>query len=667
MAPERRRTFCRYKQKSTESLDAKFAVSLPSSYDALQTPTVGRLCRVVCSFTLCYTYCSFAHCYQKFDDGMAIQNMARSSSATNLHASTPEYSQEGLNAESTEKACNDPASSLARPLSIHLFQNADVTWLYLEFDADLPQPVYLSHPELYPDTRARPPQCPDLRNYTSPFTWADSRKSVMLWISCAATMFTAYNAGAYTSGLDQMKDEWQISQVAGLLGVTLFTVGFGLAPMFLAPFSEINGRRPVFLVSGVLFVIFQIVCAVTPSFAGMLISRFLVGCFSSTFSTMVGGVISDIYHAKDRNTAMTLFSASALTGTGLGPLVSGFIGQNTTWRWIFYLQIIIDAVLIGFVILFFNETRGSVLLSRKAQKLNKYYESLESVGYYGFTISSSSMNMQSQLEKTPPTRPIQTTIPRLRWKVVADEERASLTTMLRISLLRPFHMLFTEPVVFFFSLWISFSWGVLYMTFSAIPLIFSTTYSFNLQETGAIFSASSIASILFTFVAIYQERLLKPHLPESQKRILESPEGRLYFACAESALLPIGCLWFCISGSYPNCPWIVPALGLGCATIGVFSIYLSVFNYLADSYHRYASSALAAQSFCRNMLAGAFPLFTRQMFKAMTFQGAGGFLGGVGFLLTGVPLVLLLFGPKIRAKSDLASEIMKNSGEKDRL
>ena len=32
--------------------------------------------------------------------------------------------------------------------------------------------------------------------------------------------------------------------------------------------------------------------------------------------------------------------------------------------------------------------------------------------------------------------------------------------------------------------------------------------------------------------------------------------------------------------------------------MGIFSIYLAVFNYLADTYHRYASSALAAQSFC---------------------------------------------------------------------
>lgn len=40
-------------------------------------------------------------------------------------------------------------------------------------------------------------------------------------------------------------------------------------------------------------------------------------------------------------------------------------------------------------------------------------------------------------------------------------------------------------------------------------------------------------------------------------------------------------------------------MAIGCATIGIFSVYLAVFSYLADTYHRYASSALAAQSFCK--------------------------------------------------------------------
>jgi hypothetical protein len=138
---------------------------------------------------------------------------------------------------------------------------------------------------------------------------------------------------------------------------------------------------------------------------------------------------------------------------------------------------------------------------------------------------------------------------------------------------------------------------------------------------------------------------------------LSSPEGRLYFACIESALLPIGLFWFGWT-QFTSIPWIVPAMAVGCATMGIYSIYLATFNYLADTYHRYASSALAAQSFCRNILGGIFPLVTVQMFQGLTFQGAASLLGGLAALLTAVPWVLVFYGPKIRARSKFAAEIL---------
>lgn len=87
---------------------------------------------------------------------------------------------------------------------------------------------------------------------------------------------------------------------------------------------------------------------------------------------------------------------------------------------------------------------------------------------------------------------------------------------------------------------------------------------------------------------------------------------------------------------------------------------LATFNYLADVYHRYASSALAAQSFCRNMLGGAFPLITTQMYRKLTYGGASSLLGGIGAVLTIVPWVLVFYGPRIRKRSKFASEIMKD-------
>jgi hypothetical protein len=172
-------------------------------------------------------------------------------------------------------------------------------------------------------------------------------------------------------------------------------------------------------------------------------------------------------------------------------------------------------------------------------------------------------------------------------------------------------MLFTEPVVFFFSLWAAFSWAVLYLQFGSVPLIFVNNHGFNVEQSGAVFTcmlptakstlnntnltitAMCVGALLATTMSIYQERIVSRFI-----KLPETPEKRLYFACAQAVLMPVGLFWFGWS-SYSSVSWIVPSIAVGCATMGILSIYLAVFNYLADTYHRFASSAIAAQSCCK--------------------------------------------------------------------
>lgn len=143
----------------------------------------------------------------------------------------------------------------------------------------------------------------------------------------------------------------------------------------------------------------------------------------ATFSTMVGGVISDIFHAEERNTPMVFFSAAALFGTGLAPLLSGAVVYHTTWRWIFYSHAIVSAAVVVMMYFFFSETRGDVILRWKAKALNTYYEKLEEAGHYGVMFGGGDGS-----EK----------IKRIRWKVKSDENRASFIDMISQSCYRPF-------------------------------------------------------------------------------------------------------------------------------------------------------------------------------------------------------------------------------------
>ncbi|MCJ1447387.1 MAG: hypothetical protein MMC23_007898 [Stictis urceolatum] len=497
---------------------------------------------------------------------------------------------------------------------------------YLEFDT-----IFHECPSQYGEND---PPAPDWQAYQNPKSWSTKRKSATTWLSCFCTVFTAYTPGAYATGASQYELEWHISRVAAFSGVTVFTTCFAFAPMILAPLSEIQGRRPVFIPAGIIYVLSQVGSAVTQSFAGMLVTRGLAGISSSVFSSMVGGVLSDMYSTEHRNTPMTIFSGGTMFGTGLGPLIAGITSQHLSWRWIFYVQIITCSVILVALAVLFKETRGSIIISRKARALNKWYDALEAAGHVHRTV----------VEGEKPQR--------IRWRACADEERASIATMIKISLCRPFHLLFTESVVFWFSLWVSFAWAVLYMTFEALPLIFKNSHGFNDEQNGAVFAAIMVASALSVVVGIWQG-----NVAQRSSKFPASPEGRLYFTCVQGMLLPIGLFWLGWT-SFPSIPWIVPVLAAGCVTMGIFSIYLAVFNYFADVYHLYASSAIAAQSFARNMFGGAIPLFADQMFTKLSFQGASSLLGGIAIVLSCVPWVLVAYGEKIRGRSKIASNLV---------
>jgi hypothetical protein len=128
--------------------------------------------------------------------------------------------------------------------------DAPISCIYLEFETILPSPTSIALPK----SDGVPPELPDLRPFISPFDWSESRKTFMIWLSCASTVVAAYSAGSYAAGAKQMTKEWGVCDVALNVGITAFTTGFGIAPMVLAPFSEINGRKPVFIATGALFV-----------------------------------------------------------------------------------------------------------------------------------------------------------------------------------------------------------------------------------------------------------------------------------------------------------------------------------------------------------------------------------------------------------------------------
>ena len=212
-------------------------------------------------------------------------------------------------------------------------------------------------------------------------------------------------------------------------------------------------------------------------------------------------------------------------------------------------------------------------------------------------------------------------------------------------------MLLTEPVVIFFTLWISFAWGILFLFFSSVVQTFSESYGFGTFQTGMIQLAITVGALIGTLINPLQDWLYLRTAGKNKERPGKPiPEGRLYTSIPGSLLFTAGLFMYGWS-STPDVHWIVPAIGVCIVGVGIYSIYMGVVNYLTDAYEKYAASALSAASLGRNTFGAFLPLASYQLFETLGFGWAGSLLGFVGAALSVVPIVLLFKGREIRAKS----------------
>lgn len=182
------------------------------------------------------------------------------------------------------------------------------------------------------------PQDPE--NPTSD-SWASTWRKwcIVLILACSSFCVTCASA-AYTSTYEQLQEDFQISRIVATLGLSIFVVGLGLGPLFLAPLSEFYGRRPVYLVAFGMYLIWLIPCAVAQNTATMMIARFLDGLAGSAFLSVAGGTIGDIFPKEKLSAPMIIFTASPFLGPEVGPVFSGAINYFVSWRWTFYTLII---------------------------------------------------------------------------------------------------------------------------------------------------------------------------------------------------------------------------------------------------------------------------------------------------------------------------------------
>ena len=216
----------------------------------------------------------------------------------------------------------------------------------------------------------------------------------------------------------------------------------------------------------------------------------------------------------------------------------------------------------------------------------------------------------------------------------------------RVSLTRPGVMLFTEPIVFSLSLYMALIYGILYLDFTAYPIVFVDTRHWPHKLSGLAFLGIATGMAIATIGSPLINRVYS----RAVHRLGPVPEARLPHLIILAWLAPIALFWFAWTANPPT-PWIVPILSGVLYGLSMVPLFLGITAYLTDCYGDYSASALAANAVLRSLFGAVFPLFATKMYNKLGTPWATSLLGFLATALAPLPLLFYMYGSKIRSVS----------------
>ncbi|KAJ5155404.1 MFS general substrate transporter [Penicillium capsulatum] len=445
----------------------------------------------------------------------------------------------------------------------------------------------------------------DPMNFSLCFKWA------LTLLVGLDTFAIALVSSAYSGALRALILDLHISDELSIIGISVFVAGFAIGPLVWAPLSEMYGRRLILIASSVGLTAFTAGAAAAQNIEGLLVVRFFGGAIGSAPFAVAGGVIADCFPAISRGLATGFFCCAPFLGPTVGPIIGGFLSEAAGWRWVQGLVAIFSGVVT--ILLFFclPETYSPVLLRQRAQRLSK----------------KTGQIYRSHLD--------------------IKHGKKSAGEVIKVAMSRPWVLLFREPIVLLLSIYLAIIYGILYMLFAAMPIVYQEYRGWGEGLGGLAFMGILIGILIasgstFPIYLSYKKKALLTRRPPS-------PEERLPPAFIGAVALPAGLFWFAWTNS-PSIHWLVSIASGVPFGFGMVMVFLPVANYLVDSYTIFTASVMAANSLLRSIFGVVFPLFTKYMYQSLGIHWATSLVAFLALACLPMPFIFYQYGPAIRRR-----------------
>ncbi|KAJ2900740.1 MFS general substrate transporter [Zalerion maritima] len=439
-----------------------------------------------------------------------------------------------------------------------------------------------------------------------PYNWLQRKKVINILLVSFHTFMTTFNAGAIMPAFSRIAADVGVTVPDASYLTSIQILVLGISPLLWRPLGDTYGRRPVFLASLVMSGVFNVGCALSTSYAMLIIFRLLVAFFIAPASAIGSGVVAETFFVRERPAYIGMWTVMVTLGVPIGSLIFGPVAYVASWQVVFWCLAGVNAVQTVLYFFWGPET----LFMRETE------------------LATATMTTTSSAPAPAPVAAVSASTFRRKY---LDFKRINPAPMVRGDFIRPARLASRMTVLL-----PALSYSVIFLTGSIlvtleIPQLLEEKFGINTAQLGLQYIPVVVGSLmgeqLGGFVSsrwmAFRSRGMGPGRPAP-------PPVRLWMYYPGALLTVAGCIIFLARAEFSTGYEVWPVVGSGIASVGNQLVTTVMMTFAVECNQDVAASVGVFVNLLRQTIGFVGPFWFPYMFD------------GVGVALSSVVITAII-------------------------
>lgn len=163
------------------------------------------------------------------------------------------------------------------------------------------------------------------------------------WLACAPVLLAVFvyvmDGTIANVALPHMAGSFSATRDESIWILTSYLIASGIVIPSVGYFSKLFGRKNFYIISILLFTLASLLCGTAKSLGQMVIFRIMQGAGGGGIVPLSQAIMMESFPKEKRGTAMAIFGMGVIIAPIIGPVIGGWITDNWTWPWIFFINV----------------------------------------------------------------------------------------------------------------------------------------------------------------------------------------------------------------------------------------------------------------------------------------------------------------------------------------